>query len=85
MKNLWIFNKNRIRILHSLYTCADEQCGCDLIEVLDIPKNLLSYHIKMLRDNGLIEEKRCGQKKLYTIVTDQKEYVEDILGVLEMI
>ena len=84
MKNLWIFNENRLRILHTLYTCESDPCGCDLVRTLKIPKNLLSYHVKMLRDEGIIEEKRCGQKKEYHIAKDQKKFVKSVLSIVEL-
>jgi len=83
--NLGIFNENKIIILHTLFQCSDYLCGCDLIARIEIPKNLLSYHIKSLRELGLIEETRCGQKKQYRITEDQREKVKSILTILEVI
>lgn len=60
-----IFTPNRVKILVQLSECDKEVCGCDLIKKISIPKNLLSYHIAYLRNAGLIEEKKCGQKKNY--------------------
>ncbi|MDD3647538.1 MAG: ArsR family transcriptional regulator [Candidatus Dojkabacteria bacterium] len=72
-------------ILKSLYKCRDNICGCDLIEKLDIPKNLLSYHMKTLRDGGLIEEMRCGNRKNYVIRKEKVKFVRKILQVIELI
>lgn len=86
IKNLWLFNNNKLRILHTLYECQKEDiCGCDLIEKLDIPKNLLSYHIKMLRDNGYLEEVKCGNRKQYTINKKRKAFIKNILEIVELL
>lgn len=84
-ENLGIFNETKISILYALFECKDFLCGCDLVEKVDIPKNLLSYHLKSLRQLDLIEETRCGQKKQYKIKEDKKEKVLKILKVLEII
>lgn len=62
-----IINKNRLKIIELLFSCKETLCGCSLIKKLNIPKNLLSYHIKTLEELGLVEEKRCGQKKNYCL------------------
>ena len=39
----------------------DERCVCDLQEALDIAPNLLSYHLRTLREAGLVEATRRGR------------------------
>lgn len=79
---LKVFNKNKILILLTLFQCEDILCGCDLVEKLKIPKNLLSYHIKFLVESGYVSEKKCGKKKNYRIKADRKKDVERILQIL---
>lgn len=81
---LSLLDERRLVILNEIYRCPDPLCGCDLIERLELPKNLLSYHIKALREAGYLEETRCGQKKQYRIATDRKEKVKQLLTVLEL-
>ena len=85
MKNLWVFNENKLLILKALYKCRENICGCDLIERLDIPKNLLSYHMKTLREGGLVEEAKCGNKKNYTVRKDKEGFVRKVLRMVELI
>jgi ArsR family transcriptional regulator len=87
MKNLWVFDKNKLLILEALYNCKQDSdiCGCDLVEELDIPKNLLSYHIKILRKKGFVDEEPCGKKKNYTLSENKIESVEKILQAVEII
>lgn len=34
---------------------------CDLLEQIDVAPNLLSYHLKVLREAGLVEASRRGR------------------------
>lgn len=82
---LSLFNESRILILKSLFECDDYMCGCDLVGRLDMPKNLLSYHIKELSRLGYIEERRCGKTKRYSLTADSRPKVDQILNLLEII
>lgn len=33
-----------------------ETCNCEVAEALELPENLVSHHIRRLRDAGLVEE-----------------------------
>nr|MDJ0954789.1 metalloregulator ArsR/SmtB family transcription factor [Acidimicrobiia bacterium] len=49
----------RLRILDEVGGC--ERCVCDLQEALDIAPNLLSYHLRILREAGLVVGARRGR------------------------
>jgi len=49
------------------------RCNCHLQKVLDIARNLLSYHLKVLREAGLIEGTKRGRWVDYTITADAGE------------
>ncbi len=49
----------RLRILAHLQ--AGEACVCDVQEAIAIPANLLSHHLKVLREAGLISGTRRGR------------------------
>lgn len=34
------------------------QCNCELGEALDIPPNLISHHMRVLRESGLVDSER---------------------------
>jgi ArsR family transcriptional regulator, arsenate/arsenite/antimonite-responsive transcriptional repressor len=36
----------------------EEMCVCHLVEVLDAPQSLISHHLRVLRDAGLVETER---------------------------
>ncbi len=84
-KNLAVFNENKLMILKRLYECDDFMCGCDLVQQLDLPKNLISYHVTMLEDLGFIEAIRCGRNKNYRVKNTSRGKVKKILEVTELI
>ncbi|MEJ2288895.1 MAG: metalloregulator ArsR/SmtB family transcription factor [Deinococcales bacterium] len=49
----------RLRILATLADGA--RCVCEIQAVVDVPGNLLSHHLKVLREAGLIEGARRGR------------------------
>jgi ArsR family transcriptional regulator len=47
---------NRLRIFDLLM--QGDSCNCELNEKLDLPPNLLSHHLRVLREAGLILNRR---------------------------
>lgn len=47
---------NRLRIFDILM--QGDSCNCELNEHLDLPPNLLSHHLRVLREAGLIHSRR---------------------------
>jgi len=45
-------------------------CVCELTPVLGMPQNLLSYHLRILREAGLISGERSGRRIEYRIEPD---------------
>lgn len=56
----------RLRILAVLADAT--RCVCEIQEVVDVPGNLLSHHLKVLREAGLIEGERRGRWIDYRLV-----------------
>ena len=44
------------------------RCVCEIQAVIDVPGNLLSHHLKVLRDAGLIRGRRRGRWIDYSLV-----------------
>jgi ArsR family transcriptional regulator len=58
----------RLSILDML---ADgERCVCDIQDDLNVAPNLLSYHLRVLREAGLVEASRRGRWMDYRISAD---------------
>lgn len=49
----------RLRIL-AVLACGS-RCVCDVQTAVDVAPNLLSYHLRVLRDAGLVEASRRGR------------------------
>jgi len=49
------------------------QCVCKLQEQIPIAGNLLSYHLKVLREAGLVTTSRRGRWVDYTLAHDAQE------------
>jgi ArsR family transcriptional regulator len=58
----------RLRLL-SLIACHDggESCVCDLLEAFDLTAPSVSYHLKILREAGLISSERRGTWVYYRV------------------
>jgi ArsR family transcriptional regulator len=58
----------RLRLL-SLIACHDggESCVCDLLEAFDMTAPSISYHLKILREAGLISSERRGTWVYYRV------------------
>lgn len=45
-----------------------EMCVCDLVGALQLGQSLVSFHLKVLRDAGLIAQRRTGRWAYYSLV-----------------
>jgi ArsR family transcriptional regulator, arsenate/arsenite/antimonite-responsive transcriptional repressor len=59
---------NRMAILRIL--ASGKACVCELQEEIPVAPNLLSYHLKVLKDAGLISGQRRGRWVDYEIAED---------------
>jgi ArsR family transcriptional regulator len=58
-----ISEENRLKILCILR--KQEKCVCDIWQFLDLPQNLTSHHLKVLKKFGLINSRKEGTKVFY--------------------
>lgn len=61
----------RLRILHAL--TRQEMCVCDLAALLDVSESAVSHQLRLLRNVGLVANRREGTV-LYYRLTDDKYY-----------
>ena len=66
----------RLEILEMLR--GGEQCVCDLQDGLDAAQSRLSFHLKVLKDAGLVEDRREGRWSYYRIVPAALAEVHDL-------
>jgi len=65
-----IADSSRLEILEIL--SPEIRCNCHLQEVLDLAPSLLSYHLKVLREAGLIEGTKRGRWVDYALTSDAR-------------
>ena len=58
----------RWRIVERL--AVEELCVCHLVEDLELPQPLVSHHLKVLRDAGVVEAERFRQWTYYRLLPD---------------
>jgi ArsR family transcriptional regulator, arsenate/arsenite/antimonite-responsive transcriptional repressor len=68
----------RLRIV--AFLSAGERCACELGEAVDVPANLLSHHLKVLRQAGLIVGTRRGRWIDYRLRDDGFRGLERLLA-----
>lgn len=61
-------DEKRLRILECLRD--GEECVCDLTEALDVGQSLLSFHLKKLKEAGLVRHRRQGRWSYYSLDPD---------------
>ena len=62
-------NPQRLRILYLLHA-HKEMCVCDLAEVLDISDSAVSQHLRKLKDNNIVKNRRENQTIYYSLVSN---------------
>jgi len=72
-----IAEDNRLKILCLLKN--GEKCVCEIWQFLNLPQNLTSHHLKVLKDFGLVSSRQEGLKVFYKL---NKEVVEKYLELL---
>lgn len=59
-------DETRLAIVHRLQ--GGEKCVCDLQDLLDAAQSRLSFHLKTLKDAGLVTDRRQGRWAYYSLV-----------------
>ncbi len=59
-----------------------EKCVCDLTDALETGQSRLSYHLKVLKDAGLVTDRREGRWSYYTLARDAFLETEELLSAL---
>lgn len=60
-----------------------ERCVCELTEALDIAQPRLSWHLKALKDAGILTDRKEGRWVYYALARDTFEEAESVLSVLK--
>ncbi len=71
---------HRLRILDRLR--SGERCVCELTDVLDEGQSLLSFHLKTLKDAGLVSGHQEGRWSRYRLNGPALAEIEAFVGAL---
>lgn len=73
-----ISEETRLRIVQLL--AGGERCVCDLQEELGAAQSRLSFHLKKLKDAGVVSDRREGRWVYYSLVPESLEEMRSFLG-----
>lgn len=69
-------DETRLGILDMLR--KGERCVCDLQSDLDAAQSRLSFHLKVLRDSGLVTDRKEGRWSYYSISPEALAELHDV-------
>ena len=70
-------DETRLAVLDMLR--SGEQCVCDLQGALDAAQSRLSFHLKVLKDAGLVRDRKEGRWSYYAIDPDAVAELESLV------
>ena len=72
-------DETRIRVIDML--ASGEKCVCDLQEAVGAAQSRLSFHLKVLREAGLVNDRKQGRWNFYSLRPDvlgeMAEYLQE--------
>jgi ArsR family transcriptional regulator len=71
-------DETRLEIVRRLR--GGERCVCDLTDLLGAAQSRLSFHMKVLKDAGLVSDRREGRWIHYSLNRDVFSEVQELLG-----
>ncbi len=74
-------DETRLRIVDRLR--AGEECVCNLTDVLNTGQSPLSFHLKALKDAGLVRDRRQGRWIYYSLDPDAMVELERVVAALK--
>ena len=69
-------DETRLSILEQLR--SGECCVCDLQDAMDAAQSRLSFHLRVLREAGLVADRKEGRWSYYRIVPEALAEVHDL-------
>ena len=74
-------DETRLQIIELLR--KGERCVCDLTDTLDAAQSRLSFHLRVLRDAGIVRDRKDGRWVHYELNRDAFEEAETLLDELK--
>src|SRR5215813_682129 len=74
-------DETRLAVLERL--AGGEHCVCELTDVIRAAQSRLSFHLKVLKDAGLIQDRREGRWMYYSLNPEAIEELEEAVESLK--
>jgi ArsR family transcriptional regulator len=73
-------DRTRLSILYRLR--FGERCVCDLTDALDAAQSRLSFHLRVLKDAGLVTDRKEGRWMYYTLNPEALAEIGELVDAL---
>ena len=74
-------DETRVEIVRLL--SDGERCVCDLTDALDAAQSRLSFHLRTLKDAGVVTDRREGRWVYYALDRDAIDAIAGLVGALK--
>jgi len=74
-------DETRLALLERLK--GGEHCVCELTDAMKVGQSRLSFHLKVLKEAGLIQDRREGRWMYYSLNPDAIEELEELVDTLK--
>ncbi len=73
---------NNVRVDIILFLISGERCVCEIFKNLKLSQNLVSHHIGILRESGLIVGRRDGKWIYYSLNIARFSDIENFIKII---
>ena len=74
-------DETRLEIIELL--CKGERCVCELTDTLDAAQSRLSFHLRVLKDAGIVRDRKDGRWVYYELDPEAFEEVEALASAMK--
>jgi ArsR family transcriptional regulator, arsenate/arsenite/antimonite-responsive transcriptional repressor len=74
-------DETRLEIIEMLH--RGERCVCDLTDALDAAQSRLSFHLRVLKDAGIVRDRKAGRWVHYELDREVFDEIEQFVDALK--
>ncbi len=75
----------RLRIIYLLILSKESLCVCEIVDSLEEPESNISRHLKVLKHTKLVEERKEGRWKYYSITASSDQIMTHLFQTITLI
>jgi len=80
-----VSDETRLRILNLLILSEESICVCEIVDSLQVNQYNISRHLKLLKNTGLINEKKEGRWKYFSLTQDRDLFITNLFQAISSI